>query len=239
MDTELDNRGKYRITLSQDDNNDVRIMACDRIGLKTRVLDVGCACGDFGEWLVRCKSCDVHGMDFNSESIKIADSLNIYSQLNIVNLNTFQTDDFEHYKYYFDYIVLLDVLEHLIYPEDILLRLIPYLKYNGKLIISLPNISFGDVKLQLLQDNFVYTDTGILDRTHLRFFTWKSMVELFSKLGFEIISCQARIENICVPARTPWTVSYFIGRNINSYIYQYVFELNLSQLNTEELSNIA
>ena len=89
----------------------------------------------------------------------------------------------------FDYIVMGDVLEHLIDPQTILKKLYPLLKPGGCILIIVPNIRYWRVLLNLiLKDEWEYKEWGILDYTHLRFFTKKSIVRLFKKTGLQYIS---------------------------------------------------
>lgn len=88
----------------------------------------------------------------------------------------------------FDVIVAADILEHLSQPEKILNDF--KILFNSKdsyAVISIPNIANITIRLQLLFGQFNYTDRGILDRTHLRFFTKKSLLDMLRDNGFEII----------------------------------------------------
>ncbi len=85
-----------------------------------------------------------------------------------------------------DVLMCLDVLEHLRDPGAALQRLAPLLKPRGRLIVSLPNIQYIKVSVPLLFGRFDYTDEGVLDRTHLRFFTRRSALGMISASGFEI-----------------------------------------------------
>lgn len=86
----------------------------------------------------------------------------------------------------FDVIVASDVLEHTKRPELVLAQLHSLLAPNGFVIVSLPHIAHGDVRLALLSGQFPYSDRGLLDKTHLRFFTRTTILELFSSAGFKI-----------------------------------------------------
>lgn len=86
----------------------------------------------------------------------------------------------------FDYIVLGDVLEHLRDPEDILMELKDWLNPGGCLVISVPNIMHISVLEPLLHGRFTYRDEGILDRTHLKFFTRAELVEMMGRCGYAI-----------------------------------------------------
>jgi O-antigen biosynthesis protein len=81
----------------------------------------------------------------------------------------------------FDVIVAADVLEHLRDPLGALAKLRPFLSDNGAFVISIPNVAHGSVRLALLAGNFEYADIGLLDSTHLRFFTRQSFEELLDE----------------------------------------------------------
>ncbi len=97
----------------------------------------------------------------------------------------------------FDAIVYGDILEHLSDPARVLSSLDQYLKEDGIVIISVPNVAHFWTRLQLLLGRFEYADRGILDRTHLRFFTRKSF------LRFLVESKLALIELIATPVPLP------------------------------------
>ncbi|RZJ62693.1 MAG: class I SAM-dependent methyltransferase [Acidovorax sp.] len=84
----------------------------------------------------------------------------------------------------FDAVLACDVLEHLRSPEHVLKALAPIMQPAGALIISIPNVSYGGVVAGLINGAFDYTDTGLLDRTHLRFFTRRSMEQSLLELGW-------------------------------------------------------
>jgi len=86
----------------------------------------------------------------------------------------------------FDSVLLLDVLEHLRDPEGLLALCRTVLMPSGSVIVSVPNVANLIVRLSLLVGRFDYADRGILDRTHLRFFTRKSARRLLQQAGFEI-----------------------------------------------------
>jgi SAM-dependent methyltransferase len=86
----------------------------------------------------------------------------------------------------FDVVLLLDVLEHFREPLSILRRCVQLLAPGGQIIASIPNITHGAVRLSLLQGRFTYTDRGLLDRTHLRFFDREAIDTLFSAAHLDI-----------------------------------------------------
>ena len=87
----------------------------------------------------------------------------------------------------FDYILLGDVIEHLVNPEETLRYLQQFLKRDGYIIASIPNILHYSAFIPLPFGEFNYSEAGILDRTHLRFFTWRSICNMFERLQCEIV----------------------------------------------------
>ena len=87
---------------------------------------------------------------------------------------------------YFDYIIFGDVLEHLREPETVLLNIKRYLKSGGSIIASIPNIMNAETIYQLLHGFFTYEQSGIRDRTHLRFFTLYEIVNMMERVGYQI-----------------------------------------------------
>lgn len=83
----------------------------------------------------------------------------------------------------FDFVLLADVLEHLQYPERVVAWTLRYLKPDGRLVISVPNVAHMYVRWRLLWGAFDYQDRGILDRTHLRFFTRRSFATFLDDCG--------------------------------------------------------
>lgn len=89
---------------------------------------------------------------------------------------------------YFDYIFLNDVLEHLYYPEKVLESLKKHLKKDGVIVSSIPNVRFiENLKEVFLKKDWEYKDQGILDDTHIRFFTEKSILRMWQKLNFNVL----------------------------------------------------
>lgn len=83
----------------------------------------------------------------------------------------------------FDVIIFADMLEHLAWPAGVLKQYLALLKEGGTVIVSLPNVGLWSVRLQHLFGRFEYEETGVLDRTHLRFFTRRSALRLLDAAG--------------------------------------------------------
>lgn len=86
----------------------------------------------------------------------------------------------------FDVITLVDVLEHLRYPQLLLERLKPFMMDESVILLSVPNVAHTSVRLELLTGDFRYEEAGILDDTHLKFFTLNSLKALIERSGFVI-----------------------------------------------------
>jgi SAM-dependent methyltransferase len=86
----------------------------------------------------------------------------------------------------FDVVVCADVLEHLPHPEELLARVRTWLRPGGTLLVSVPNVANLTVRLALLTGRFPYAERGILDRTHLRFYTRGSARALIESGGFRV-----------------------------------------------------
>ena len=122
----------------------------------------------------------------------------------------------------YDMLLFGDTLEHLPDPPALLRRLRPRLKPDGVLVTSIPNVANWSVRLSLLVGRFRYTDRGLLDRTHLRFYTKRTAVEMLADAGFEAVSVTATVP---VPGvRSPWLgrLAHAVG-NLWPSLFGYTF----------------
>jgi 2-polyprenyl-3-methyl-5-hydroxy-6-metoxy-1,4-benzoquinol methylase len=150
------------------------------------VLELGCA---LGSTLSRIKfiwpNSDVHGVEYDESVAAIAGCINDVIRGDV------ETMAIPYEKEQFDYIICADVLEHLRDPEGAIKRFLPYLKKEGCFIVSVPNVRYYAVCMMLMQyGRFDYADSGILDRTHLRFFTKDTAKEMLEKCGLEILKTE-------------------------------------------------
>ncbi len=145
-----------------------------------RILDAGTASGYLGKVWSR-NGHSVSGIEYDPRTAETAREH--YEDFEVADIENFEFP----YRGEFDYIVFADVLEHLRDPAAVVRRCIPALKESGKLIISVPNIANWVIRLGLLFGKFDYMDRGILDRTHLRFFTMRSLRQLMSEVSCEVL----------------------------------------------------
>ncbi len=159
------------------------------VGRNQDVLDVGCGEGFFAAELKKDGNRTV-GVDA-LPSARASEALERYipADLNIAQ------PDLAHQagEYRFDRVLLLDVLEHLVRPERLLAEVRPALKESGRLVVSLPNVANITVRLALLFGRFNHTDRGIMDRTHLHFYTRKTARALLEDNGWEILTAKATV----------------------------------------------
>jgi len=146
------------------------------------VLDVGCAGGNFGRNLKAARGCEVWGIEPTAEAAATA-----RNYLDNVFTGFFLDVLPQVGEKRFDVICFNDVLEHMPNPEDALEGLKPYLSERGKVIASIPNIlHFPVIKELVVEQDFRYREYGVLDNTHLRFFTRKSMLRMFESCGYTV-----------------------------------------------------
>ena len=149
----------------------------------SRILDIGAAEGYLGA-ILKQHGHYLVGIEGDPQLAERARTY--YDVLHTVDVESF---DFP-YRGEFDYILLADVLEHLRNPLDVLRRVSRCLSQNGELIISLPNVAHLFVRWSLLFGRFEYQDRGILDRTHLRFFTLGSLRQMMDQASCRIVELQ-------------------------------------------------
>lgn len=150
-----------------------------------RVLDLGCGVGNLGRVFKERWNCDVTGVTYSAQEAERASQY--LDRVFVSDLNEWTPDSLEK----FDLIVCSHVLEHLYQPEQLLQRLRPALEEGGTLAVALPNLLFWKERLQLLRGRFRYTEGGIMDSTHFRFYDYVTAQELIRSGGFRVTQAQA------------------------------------------------
>ncbi|GFI46160.1 ubiquinone biosynthesis O-methyltransferase [Lachnospiraceae bacterium] len=148
------------------------------------VLEIGCDCGAN---LVRIKNlfpkARLYGVEINPTSAAIASG---FCQVLSANV---EECCLPYSGQSFDYILFGDILEHLRDPEKVVGYCRHLLKHGGKIVASIPNLMHYTVLKSLLNGDFTYQDMGLLDRTHIHFFTYNEIVRMFNRAGYEITFC--------------------------------------------------
>lgn len=154
-------------------------------------LDVGCAAGLLGKALKEVnKEAEIIGIEMNSAYAKKAEEY-----LDRVIIGNVEKLDLTSLGKKFDCIIYGDILEHLYEPRAILEKHKNLLSKDGEIVLSVPNVQFAGVILSLIFGNWNYKDSGILDKTHLRFFTKKTVKKLLKDAGFEIVLIKPNYSN--------------------------------------------
>lgn len=176
---------KYECDMIEGNKNDSRAVLSDMIKEYSTVLEMGPADGVMTRYLAGRKHCDVYIVEVDEECFHSASQ---YAKGGVCdNLNNDSwIEAFRDLK--FDYIVFADVLEHLQVPEKALNLSCTLLKKQGKVLISVPNLCYEGVLAELALNCFDYNKVGILDNTHIHFFSYKSIRELMKKCNLKVIS---------------------------------------------------
>lgn len=171
---------KYDFEVDLTNRNNAHTLMVELVGANKRVLEVGCATGYVSK-ILRDRGCRVVGIELDPGAAEKAQT--ICEQVLIGNVEELDlTLLFPPAS--FDVALFGDVLEHLKNPLDTLRSVRPLLAPGGFVVISIPNIAHGAVRLALLRGKFDYTPLGLLDETHLRFFTKGGIERLLQDAGF-------------------------------------------------------
>lgn len=174
--------------------SDVAELVPDRC---SRVLDVGCGYGGLGRCLISRGQVQVFGVEINPAAS--ANLQGVYTAHWIDDVEQFNLpSNIEA----FDCIVFADVLEHLLDPWATLARYLQWLKPGGYVVASIPNVRNIALLYNLIvRGRWRYEDSGLLDRTHIRFFTRKEIMGLFSMVGLNVELINENRENLSLVRR--------------------------------------
>jgi len=172
---------RYTAEIHLEDANDAHSLAVARVPANSRVLDLGAADGSVAA-VLRQMGCRVSAVECDPVAAEVAGRW--CDRVVVADLNEIKLDEVFAGEQ-FDVILMLDVLEHLVEPEIVLRGARDVLAPDGWCVISLPNVSHLSVRLALLDGRFRYTDVGLLDRTHLRFYDSEGKDALLRDAGWE------------------------------------------------------
>ncbi|HEX8206632.1 MAG TPA: methyltransferase domain-containing protein, partial [Solirubrobacteraceae bacterium] len=158
-------------------------LALRRVGRERRVLELGCATGDVTRAL-RAQGCTVVAIEGDPAAAERA--RDGAERVIVADLDGFDAGELGDDR--FDAVLAGDVLEHLRDPGRLLRTLHPHLRAGGFLVASIPNVAHASVRFDLLRGRFDRTPTGILDETHLQFYTRESAVALVEDAGYAVWS---------------------------------------------------
>jgi len=186
-----------------------------------RVLDVGCAAGELGRAIKEGGALEVVGIERSREAASLAKEWLDQVIVSDVEASALPFEDAR-----FDCIIFADILEHTVNPWAVLASYRRYLNSEGRLVASIPNVRFYAVIARLLFNRWGYRESGILDNTHLRFFTLPTIREMFQQAGYEIerVECKYRLfEDQSRIGRVGAVVSRLFCRYIAPLMWRHFF----------------
>lgn len=210
----------YDFDLRLDDPVNAHALQFSLIPAGAIVLDVGCGTGIIGRALQSKKQCVVDGVDSDPAALNVAAAH--LRQVAATDLEkpgwaeSLKAQGFSNY----DAILFGDVLEHTREPVAILKQCRQLLAPHGRVIVSVPNVAYIIVRLRMLLGKFDYEESGILDRTHLRFFTLKSARQLFADAGLQIV--EERYASFVLPwgrSMPTWIMKLFPGSLAAGFVF--------------------
>jgi 2-polyprenyl-3-methyl-5-hydroxy-6-metoxy-1,4-benzoquinol methylase len=216
---------KYETEIDPDDTNQSQSVIVDLVGRDKHVLDVGCSTGYVARGLI-ARGCTVSGLELEADWAE--EARDVLDKLVIGDLDTMDlVEAFGEES--FDVVVFGDVLEHVKDPGAVLLQTRRLLRPKGSVVISMPNVAHGDLRLSLLAGYWDYRDVGLLDETHLRFFTKKGVERLMRRAGYFIVDLR-RVRVPMFSTELSMTREHFdpaVVRQLEADpeidVYQYVF----------------
>lgn len=204
----------------------------------SRVLEIGSSYGRATKYLKESLNCLVDIVELSEEAGKSASQ---YSNLSFIGkekgniewsdncCGNFFDNNLINREY--DYIIFADILEHLNNPEKILNLSKEYLSSNGSIWISIPNVAYNGVIINLLMDQFPYSETGLLDKTHIKFFTSNSLEKMVKdcqlkiKHKFDLRNMLHCSEFKVKYSDLPSMISTYLKSRKTGEVYQFVWEL--------------
>ncbi|MBY0118886.1 bifunctional 2-polyprenyl-6-hydroxyphenol methylase/3-demethylubiquinol 3-O-methyltransferase UbiG [Paenibacillus xylanexedens] len=227
---------KYDFELDLNSNNSLALIAKE-IEAHTTVLEFGPATGRLTRYLKEKLHCDVYIVEIDQEAAIRALQ---YAKEGIVGdiENLDWLGEFSDIK--FDYIIFADVLEHLYNPQRVLESAASLLKEDGSVCISIPNIAHNSVIIEMLQNKFEYRPIGILDDTHIRFFTYPTLINMIESSGYVTVKERAVIKKVGETEIAnffdglPNSVSAYLKTRDFGDVYQYVLKIRKKNSLSEE-----
>ncbi len=217
----------YGYEIDLNNMNSVATKILKMIDKDANILEIGCAVGHMTKILTEMLKCHVTCVEIDPAA---AEKASAYCRRMLVgDIENIELDGLLK-PGEFDVIILADVLEHLKDPWKTLERLRLYLRDDGFILASIPNVAYAGLILDLIEGKFRYRPLGLLDDTHLRFFTRESVRELFERTGY-IISYWDR--SVIEPSASefkqrldnyPQNITDLIYRNNDADTYQFVIK---------------
>lgn len=231
----------YAVEIDLDHRNTSHVQVLDlaesapSAGSGKKVLDVGCWTGEVGRILTE-RGCTVTGIELDREAASLAEK--VLEKVIVADLDaTPLTELVEPGS--FDVVIFADVLEHLTNPRAALEQARDLLTPDGRVVISIPNVAHGSVRLALFQGRWQTTDTGLLDRTHIKFYSREGLLALFAEAGYAVEDLRGttadplNVEVAVDPGSLPDVAVEWVRQQPDALVYQ--FQLSARPLAHGEL----
>ena len=186
------------------------------VGDGTRVLDVGCSSGYLARPLVE-RGCTVVGLEVDPEAAEGARA--VCEEVLVGDVETMELP-FEPGS--FDVVLCGDLIEHLRDPGAFLVRVRPFLRPGGRLVLTTPNVANWANRLGLLFGRWRYKDRGILDRTHTHLFTRATLVETLEAAGYRVVKLDFTVPLPVARTATTERVAHAVG-SLRPQLFAYQF----------------
>jgi 2-polyprenyl-3-methyl-5-hydroxy-6-metoxy-1,4-benzoquinol methylase len=237
VDSELSH---YAVDIDLGNPNTSHSLVADLVGRGKRVLDVGCRTGGLGRALIG-RGCQVSGLELDEAAAELAKA--DLEQVVVADLNTSSVS--EHFAAgSFDAVVFADVLEHLHDPVAVLRDAATLLEPDGRLVVSVPNVTHGSVRLALLQGRWSYTEAGLLDAAHVRFFNRAGVLEMVAAAGLAVDELRASladpldVEVVVAADRLPPSIVEWVRHQRDALVYQFVLSARVAPVGADPTSDV-
>jgi len=179
-----------------------------------KVLDAGCASGYLGREMKNAGASEVIGVDISADRIREAKK--IFDNAFALDI---QEAALPFPDGYFDIVLLAEVIEHLFSPEKAVKEIKRILKSGGEIVVTTPNFLVFSNRIKMLFGKFRYTDTGFLDKGHIRFFTRRTLFEFARDNGLAVV---AENKNNIIHPKIP----KFLGKIFpNLFVFQLIIRM--------------
>ena len=217
---------KYDIKIQNIDLNVPHGIILSQITPGSFVLECGCATGYMTKYMTQKLGCHVNIIEYSQDAFDIAKHFaedGICADL--------MQDEWKK-KFngrLYDHIILADVLEHLYDPSQVLRELVSFLKADGKIHISVPNIAHNDIIINLINNYWNYTPLGLLDNTHIRFWAYNNLEPFFKKANLSMVNFDYSFVQTGVTEQANFAVDVDVinqlHKRMTGNIYQFVVTL--------------
>lgn len=232
--------GNYNFELDLETRNTMSLIS-RWISEGSKILEFGPANGRLTKYLSKEKKCSVVIVEIDENAGQEASQYALESYIGPLN-GDIEQYHWMHTKNMFDYIIFADVLEHLSNPMEVLKRCTEVLCENGEVLVSIPNISHNSIIIDLFNDKFNYDEKGLLDKTHIHFFTKHSFLEMVKEVGlfvYQIEPIYSRVGNNEINNTyfdVPVEMSKLLRKRKSGSIYQYVIKLGKNEEKLNDLT---